>query len=302
MHNAGRSAARGVTVALTLPPEAGGYAASQTIDDLAPGATTDLDWSVPTAGVRGVVPVTVNINPGRVQTEYYHGNDIYARRFRSVRDAARPVLDVRFDGQEVVANDYVSPTPVITVSLRDASPLPVTDTAAVQMFLDGRRVWLVGNPEVQLLQGGSGEEKVHVRFTPVLRPGARVLAVSARDASGNQADTIPWQVRVLVSTETKADNVYPFPNPAPGQADFTFRLLGAELPDRAVLRIYTVAGRRVYERELASDALRIGFNRIPWDGRDSDGDRLANGTYFYRLTFERPSGSEQHTGRLSVLR
>lgn len=302
VHNAGRSAARGVTVSLTLPPEAGGYAASQTIDDLTPGATTDLDWTVPTAGVRGVVPVTVNINPGRVQTEYYHGNDIYARRFRSVRDAARPVLDVRFDGQEVVANDYVSPTPVITVSLRDASPLPVTDTVAVQMFLDGRRVWLVGNPEVQLLQGGSGEEKVHVRFTPVLRPGARVLAVSARDASGNQADTIPWQVRVLVSTETKADNVYPFPNPAPGQADFTFRLLGAELPDRAVLRIYTVAGRRVYERELASDALRIGFNRIPWDGRDSDGDRLANGTYFYRLTFERPSGSEQHTGRLSVLR
>ena len=29
--------------------------------------------------------------------------------------------------------------------------------------------------------------------------------------------------------------------------------------------------------------LQIGFNRIAWDGRDADGDELANGYYLYQI-------------------
>jgi len=29
--------------------------------------------------------------------------------------------------------------------------------------------------------------------------------------------------------------------------------------------------------------LQVGFNRIYWDGRDQDGDEIANGLYFYKV-------------------
>ena len=32
-----------------------------------------------------------------------------------------------------------------------------------------------------------------------------------------------------------------------------------------------------------TSSLHIGFNTIPWDGRDEDGDEIANGLYFYKI-------------------
>jgi hypothetical protein len=29
--------------------------------------------------------------------------------------------------------------------------------------------------------------------------------------------------------------------------------------------------------------VQVGFNSIPWDGRDNEGDEIANGYYFYQL-------------------
>ena len=44
--------------------------------------------------------------------------------------------------------------------------------------------------------------------------------------------------------------------------------------------MFTVSGIRIWERRIA--ALE-GFNSIYWDGRDSAGDTIANGTYLYVL-------------------
>ena len=49
------------------------------------------------------------------------------------------------------------------------------------------------------------------------------------------------------------------------------------------IKIYTVAGRLI--RTLGpvfADPIPTQ-NRIPWDGRDDDGDALANGVYLYKL-------------------
>jgi len=202
---------------------------------------------------------------------------------------------------EIANNDFVAPTPVIEISLRDQSPLPVIDTSSVQLFLDGKRIWLMSDARV-LYTPGSGEEKLNIAFTPELTDGLHFLAVSGKDATGNAADTIPYQVRFNVSRDARVDQLIPYPSPTAGPVDFTFRVIGGEAPDEARIKIYTVAGRLIREIEAGAADLRIGFNRIAWDGRDADGDALANGVYFYKLILSVNGEGSEQVGRFAVLR
>ena len=63
------------------------------------------------------------------------------------------------------------------------------------------------------------------------------------------------------------------------------------------IQIMTITGRVVREifmNELGP--LHIGNNitDFAWDGTDSFGDRLANGTYLYRVSLDDPGGQFSH--------
>jgi flagellar hook assembly protein FlgD len=49
------------------------------------------------------------------------------------------------------------------------------------------------------------------------------------------------------------------------------------------IRIFTIAGRLIREIDIDPLSLQPGFNKIHWDGRDQDGDELANGIYLYKI-------------------
>ena len=68
------------------------------------------------------------------------------------------------------------------------------------------------------------------------------------------------------------------PNPSFGNTTFRF-----ELPARASVRLalYDVRGRLV--RELLSEQRGPGPHAVAWNGRDTDGRRVASGVYFGRL-------------------
>ncbi|GIX05702.1 MAG: hypothetical protein KatS3mg115_0105 [Candidatus Poribacteria bacterium] len=83
---------------------------------------------------------------------------------------------------------------------------------------------------------------------------------------------------------------------------FTFRV--TQPAERAIVKIYTVAGRLV--RTLESSPVQRGLNEIYWDGRDASGRLLANGVYFYKVRLEavhlgQPIAQER-TGKLAILR
>jgi hypothetical protein len=62
------------------------------------------------------------------------------------------------------------------------------------------------------------------------------------------------------------------------------------------LAVYDVSGRRV--RELARGAYPAGARLVTWDGRDTNGVRVASGIYFARLA----AGSERVAARMLVRR
>jgi flagellar hook assembly protein FlgD len=96
-------------------------------------------------------------------------------------------------------------------------------------------------------------------------------------------------------------DLIPFPNPFDASGThFSFLLLGAE-PADVRLSVYTLSGRLILTR--TERTLVPGYHQIAWDGRDAEGDELANGVYLFRMN-ARTAGGESitETGRLVKLR
>jgi hypothetical protein len=91
------------------------------------------------------------------------------------------------------------------------------------------------------------------------------------------------------------------PNPTAGETRFLFDL-GATADLQVVL--HTASGHAIRRIEIASvtpaEARSTG---LPWDGRDDDGHRVANGLYFYRVTArDRDGRSAERIEKLVVTR
>jgi flagellar hook assembly protein FlgD len=78
-------------------------------------------------------------------------------------------------------------------------------------------------------------------------------------------------------------NVFNYPNPFKNDTYFTFELHGVQPPEEFKIKVFTVAGRLIRDFSIPQSNLKIGFNRFYWDGRDQDGDEIANGVYFYKI-------------------
>ena len=92
-----------------------------------------------------------------------------------------------------------------------------------------------------------------------------------------------------------------YPNPFSESTYFTFQHNLNE-PIDVKINIYTVYGRKI--KEIDEYGITDKFVKIFWDGRDEDGDRLANGTYLYKLIIKNQNGdfSKSYLGKLAVMR
>jgi len=104
-----------------------------------------------------------------------------------------------------------------------------------------------------------------------------------------------------VENVTRFDNVLAFPNPFEDDLGVVFSfLLVSNDPADVLLRVYTVSGRLIYERK--ERGLLPMYHQMRWDGRDAEGQKIANGVYFYRLLARSGSGNVMYEGRLVKLR
>jgi flagellar hook assembly protein FlgD len=69
--------------------------------------------------------------------------------------------------------------------------------------------------------------------------------------------------------------------PNPFQDDTYFTFVSSSDVDSLVINIYTATGRFI--QKLETGGLPAGYNQVHWDGLDGDGDRIANGVYFYKI-------------------
>jgi len=97
-------------------------------------------------------------------------------------------------------------------------------------------------------------------------------------------------------------DVVNFPNPFQNETNFTFQLLGSDVGTEIEIKIYTITGRLIKAFDNLIP-LSDGYNYdYPWDGRDDDGDVVANGVYIYKLIIRNNSEQMEVIEKLVVLR
>lgn len=106
------------------------------------------------------------------------------------------------------------------------------------------------------------------------------------------------QVKVASTEDILLTDVVNYPNPFRNETRFTFQ---TNVPGAQVkIKIYTVTGRLIQELEGVSV---MGYNdEIQWDGRDRDGDEIANGVYLYKIIIRDGNNEKSHIDKLVIMR
>src|SRR5690606_18792846 len=106
---------------------------------------------------------------------------------------------------------------------------------------------------------------------------------------------------VVDGDELVIRDVYNYPNPFTTNTTFTFQQ-NINSPINVKVKVYTIAGRLI--REIENYNLNEKFVKIDWDGRDEDGNFVANGTYLYKIIVKTADGSFSNSvlGKLAVVK
>jgi hypothetical protein len=184
----------------------------------------------------------------------------------------------------------VAPGAVLTFAIEDSSGIDLTrldDAHSVFTIVDDRGTPIDMTPTFRY-EPSSYTRGTATLLLPQLAGGAHLLEVHASDTYRNvgiATFTIDVAAGVPPGSALLMTEVFNYPNPFPRETYLHARL---NQPARLHVQILTVAGRRV--RDFALDG-KAGENYIPWDGRDSQGEKVALGVYIVKLTAEAPGGN-----------
>ncbi len=281
IYNAGEQPADSVKVVFTLMNNGIRQKDTVIIPVVPADSFTTVTYSLATTGRAGSNTEILSIDPQQSIPEIYTINNYYSVSFYVQTDTTRPTFAITFDGQRIYNGDYVLPSPTIKIAIYDNSPLPISDPSSVYLALDGRRVALGPMPDSLFISqsGQSGNAKASVTYHPTLATGDHTLSVRVMDASGNYSDSVATQIQFRVETNLKLLDVFNYPNPFASETYFTFIL--TDYADEIKIKIYTIAGRLIQDIQVPPQA--NAYYRVYWNGRDHDGDNIANGIYFYKV-------------------
>lgn len=217
-------------------------------------------------------------------------------------DETGPSVKIFLDSRGFRQGDLVREKPVLYVDITDSSGINTSVTGI------GHRIeaWLNNSPQsIDLTQYYTSrldnyrEGTVQYQLRD-LTLGRNFIRIRAWDTYNNSS-TAETYFEVSSSDQLRISDVLNYPNPFSGGTTFTFRQ-NTLAPLSINVKIYTLAGRLIHTLESASSG--EPFLRIPWDGRDRDGDVLANGVYLYKVIVKTTDGrySSEALGKLSVLK
>lgn len=246
----------------------------------------------------GAGQLTITVDPDNVLQEFYKDNNSYSVPFFIKGDTSKPYLTLAIDGEDIPDGEYINPKAELKIELYDFSSIPLQDTSTISMKLNGSPVFF-RTPGVAYTFNNTNP-KVTVTFKPEFKDGEYEFNVVARGNSSSFADTARIEKKFTVVNEAKLLNVYNYPNPLQHETFFTFKL--TQIPEELKVIIYTVAGRKIKEIVVPLSQLKYDFNKIYWDGRDEDGDTIANGVYLYRIIMKKGDKVERITEKLAIVR
>lgn len=216
--------------------------------------------------------------------------------FARLEDVTKPEIIVSVYGKTINSLDYSAKGRPFTVFLSDASGvLP----RSVGFHLNGKLI-------EKGLHSSLPEEGDLRSLTMSVYPDAEKkvdsLTVSCADLAGNSVErTFPYLPGRDLSIRSFSCHPNPFTARRKGDGSISkirFAFLLTDVASSVTLSIYTVSGKKI--RTWSRSEL-IGYQQIEWDGRDRDGYRLANGTYYAKLVVKNDRKKDKMTIRIAKL-
>ena len=258
---------------------------------LAAGERRLVNFEYSNSNLIGNYSLSILVNEDVLIEEKNMTNNFALTRFEIVEDKTNPILNVTFDGVDILDGDIVAPKPFIRIELKDENlfllnedidqfELTLIDPNNNEISLD------LSDPTISFIPQTEVGSPAIIEFSPCFEmEGEYCLKVSADDASGNSSGMNDWQRKFNVHLTEAISEALFYPNPFSTSSRLVFTLTGS-VPEVFHLKIYTLSGkliREVDQNEIG--ALRVGVNQTSfnWDGTDMYGNKLANGVYLYKI-------------------
>ena len=221
----------------------------------------------------------------------------------TVNDGNGPDIEIVFDNSEYRNAYLVGPEPNMIVKLSDETGLNTTGTGVghnLEAILneDETKPINLSSYFTGELDAGGKIGEVNYKFNK-LDNGDYSVLIKAWDVFNNFSNETSY-FTVVNSDEMVIRDVYNYPNPFKSNTTFTFQLNLA--PVDVKIKVYTISGRVI--KEIEANNITQRFVKIPWDGRDEDGDVIANGTYLYKIIVKTTDGSysDNVLGKMAVIK
>jgi len=196
-----------------------------------------------------------------------------------------PQIELYLNDKDFASGDTVGPNPLLLAYLSDQNGINITNSP-------GHSILLIIDQTVSIINVTDRFSYDKDSFTTGslsyqlsgLSEGSHKIQLIAFD-NFNRPSVASIDFVVRKSKSFAIEDFLPYPNPMQKGGYFTFKISEAS---EVKLSIYTIRGRKIKTIEWTAAK---GYNQIPWDGKDADGDYLANNTYFIKLTAKALAGS-----------
>ena len=293
IHNRGRAPAENVGVQVALqPPDRGNIVLlhEARIPYLSPGASTEVQTTW-TGSSPGSQIVWVYLDKDSTLVESNEHNNVIGKPL-IIPSVEPPEVTLALDGlivgETFQDGDFVSSSPTLCLKVRRHETV---QGEHVVVQLDGQPLLDVPFPGEESPEAFEWEQPLS-DLSPGIHQVDLMLSSSA----------YPWTQTVTFRVAAHLSVLHPlvYPNPVREEGATFFYTLSKRADRGVTIRIYGLSGRLI---TVLSDAQgNLGLNAVPWDGKDSKGRTLANGTYLFKVVARGHAGYAEALGNIAVVR
>lgn len=217
----------------------------------------------------------------------------------NVISTGAPEVQLLLDSPSFVAGDFVSTSPELIAYIQDENGINILDSSghSILMILDNS-LTPINITNGFVYDTGSATSGVLNWQLENLSEGSHSIQLIVFDNLNNPTVT-ETNFICKSSGVVSIEQMLPYPNPMKNGGHFTFII--TEDSD-ITLTIYTLTGRKI--KTIKKPNALTGYNQIFWDGKDEEGDEIANNTYFYKIKAKQLSNNKisEKIGKLIILK
>ena len=221
-----------------------------------------------------------------------------------ISDIEGPKILFLLDDTKLESNSYISEISDITIEIIDTIGINTSSNIGHGTrygFNDINQLdYSIDSQDFIFLENCNGIS-FNITLPENLTENTKLFIESWDNANNKSLDSLSMNIISELSSDN-IFNIYNFPNPFSDRTFFTYQIKDYSSSDITTeLHIYAQSGVLINEIYKVSSALN-NFIAIEWDGKNSRGDSLPNGTYLYTLKIQYDNNSYEKIGVLSIIR